>query len=172
MNFKRASLLVGGAVSALVLALANATAASATTDGHAWNWSPSVNECLTAENPQSMFVIMDTCGTGLSENQDWYAFYDSTYGYDTIQDGWGHCLGVSGDSPYEGANITTYSCNSNKDQRWLPLPNSATGYYEWQTQGSKMCLSIANGSLSSGAQAIQWPCHNTADQLWGGSLQL
>ncbi len=166
MLLKRTFYTVGAVGSAAVFALAMSGSASAAGYSHAWNDSPSVNECLaTSANTVGQPAIMWTCDSEVG--QQWVA----TVGSDE-QVQLKTTAGCLDSRNYgEGSKIYVEPCNNSVSQGWFPYTSSnSSGYNEWANYSSGLCLSVSGGSTGNGASVISWKCQGTPDQWWGGSL--
>jgi hypothetical protein len=78
-----------------------------------------------------------------------------------------NCLDVEHASPNDGANLHSWDCHGDLNQRWDLLPSG--GGYRIVSRRSFKCVDIAEASTGDGANAVQWGCHDDHNQLF--SLQ-
>jgi hypothetical protein len=76
------------------------------------------------------------------------------------------CLGVSGGSTAQGAQLVVWQCDGSRNQKWSAQGSSACGGHILVNQGSGQLISVEGGSTSNGAPVIQWPHGSTPDQTW------
>jgi hypothetical protein len=72
-----------------------------------------------------------------------------------------YCLAVAGMSPYDGAQIVQWECNTAQDKYWTFRPAFTIGdeqYYHVVNNFSNKCLGVAGSSIGSGAAIVQWAC--------------
>jgi|GEM_PF-2499373 len=79
----------------------------------------------------------------------------------------GKCLGVSGGSKNDGANVIQWSCNGQWNQmfRLEPIANNPE-YYRITAKHSGKCLGVSGGSKKDGANLIQWSCNGQENQMF------
>lgn len=76
------------------------------------------------------------------------------------------CLGVSGSSTSNGAEVIQWSCDGGAEQSWNFVPGPGTDQYTLHNSNSGQCLAIGGSSTAVGHGAIQWPCDGLSDELW------
>lgn len=159
--------------SALALATANGTAAFAVTlqgAGHAYNDSPTTNQCLAAaSNANDAHAIMWSCtseaGQQWAEEPPNAAFANNT-SYFTIKNDNGSCLAVGSGSHSAGAGVVAWSCDSTAEQDWYILRWDGQ-YAQIVNANSSLCLDVTGANSSvNGARVIQEGCDSSASQLW------
>jgi len=84
----------------------------------------------------------------------------------TFRNGNGLCLGVSGASLTEGAEVVQWTCNGGPDQSWVPVTVIKKAVFKFRNLNSNMCLGVEGGSTAKGANVVQWPCIDHTDQDW------
>lgn len=166
MQKMRAALLTGATLSAITLAIAVSGPASAAANfTHAWNDSPSVNECLaTSADTVGQPAIMWTCDS--EPGQQWIATVDGNNQVQ-ISTPQGGCLDSK--DLGEGSRIYVEPCVGSQTQGWYEQATSGD-YIEWANYGTGYCISVSGGSTARGASVISWKCQQTPDQFWGGSM--
>lgn len=173
ISMHRAAVFGGALASAVALTVANGSAAFAITlqgAGHAYNDSPTANQCLAAaKNTNDSNAIVWSCDS--ETGQQWMeeppnaAHRNNTY-YFTIQNDNGSCLAVAGGSQSNGARVVAWSCDSTGEQDWYILGWDGQ-YQQIANANSSLCLDVTGGNGSTnGAQVIQKGCDSSASQEW------
>ncbi|TKK91023.1 GDSL family lipase [Herbidospora galbida] len=69
------------------------------------------------------------------------------------------CMDVNGASQAQGAQIITWDCHTNPNQRWTP---TAAG--EYRIYNGTRCLDVNGNGAANGTKIQIWPCNGTPAQ--------
>ncbi len=116
-------------------------------------------------------AVVGTCSGDSS--QTWYPNASTTIAmltYGQYRNGLsGLCLGVTGASAVEGAQLVQETCSGTNDhsQFWTNLGIGHGGQFEARNGHSGWCLAIQGAtSPASGAKAVQGDCGGIPEPLW------
>jgi ricin-type beta-trefoil lectin protein len=76
------------------------------------------------------------------------------------------CLGVSGGSTADGAQLVVWECDGSDNQQWRTEGSPACGGHILVNKGSGRLISVEGASGSQGAPIILWHWGGTPDQTW------
>jgi Ricin-type beta-trefoil lectin domain len=115
-------------------------------------------------------AVVGTCSGDSS--QTWYPNASTTIAmltYAQYRNGLsGLCLGVTGASAAEGAQLVQETCSGTNDhsQFWTNLGIGHSGRFEARNGHSGWCLAIQGASPASGAKAVQGDCGGIPEPVW------
>lgn len=81
------------------------------------------------------------------------------------------CLGVSGESTMEGAQVVGWTCNGHPDQYWEEATvgdySAFVNEHSTMADGKSMVLGVLGGTTNQGQPIVQWPyVAGAPNQLW------